>query len=153
VQWTGSERGQISGVAAAEWCGLQKLLEIRTVQGDTGIELALYPGKTVVAGAYRVMDPVKAESVPPAAGVALRWVTQTAVQGFQGDSGTVHLRRSNSGRFSGNVSAHARSVIDTQRVYIKGTFDDLTLERAGRGCTAPAARRAEDAEPRPTGVH
>jgi hypothetical protein len=133
AKWSGSDGGKISAPASAEWCAARRLLEIRAVQGDTGFALALYPRDTLVAGRYRVIDPLKAESLPPAAGVALRWFTQNAVKGFQGDTGTVFLDRSPSGELGGSVSAGARSVVDTQRVTVKGTFEGLTVRRSP-GC-------------------
>lgn len=137
AHWTGTEEGRISGPATAEWCSIRKLLEIRALQGDTGVALALYPTDTIVAGEYRVIDPPKAESLPPAAGVALRWLTQTAIRGFQGESGAVVLERSQSGTLSGHVVAGARSVTDTMRVVISGTFRNLTVRPQARGCAAP----------------
>jgi hypothetical protein len=80
------------------------------------------------------VDPLKAESLPPAAAVALRWFTQNAVKGFQGDAGTVILERSQSGVLGGNVAAGAHSVIDTQRVAVKGTFEGLPI-RSSSGCS------------------
>ena len=153
VQWTGSDRGQISGPATAEWCAPARLLEIRAIQGDTGVALALYPAETLAAGRYPVMDPVKAESLPPASGLALRWLTQTTVQGFQGDSGTVDLERSISGQISGQVRARARSVVDTQRVEVTGTFRDLTVRPGRNRCAAPSDQSEKHAEPGDTGVH
>jgi hypothetical protein len=165
VRWTGRDGGAISGPATARWCALRRVLEIRTVRGDTGIALALYPAKTLAIGRYLVVDPVKAESVPPAAGVAVRWLTRTVVQGFQGDSGRVDLSRSSSGQLSGRVSARARSVVDTQRIVLSGTFRDLTLHSDSLGCAPPenADSGDEDGEddgepsdpgvPGDTGVH
>lgn len=153
VRWSGSEQGKISGPATAEWCSPRRLLEIRTVQGDTGIALALYPGETITAGKYHVVHPAKAESLPPAAGVALRWLTQTTVQGFQGDSGVVDLDRSAAGLLSGRVRIRARSVVDTQRVSVTGTFEDLTVRAQARGCIAPEENSGEHAEHPDTGVH
>lgn len=135
VRWTGAGRGKIAGPATAKWCEPQGLLEIRTVQGDTGIALALYPAETIAAGKYPVIDPAKAESLPPAAGVALRWLTQTTVQGFQGDSGAIDLERSASGLLSGRVRIRARSVVDTQKVTVIGIFEDLPVGTDDRGCT------------------
>jgi hypothetical protein len=152
VGWKGRDAGSISGLATADWCDLRQVLEIRAVQGDTGIALALYPGKTLKPGVYRVLDPVKAESLPPAAGVALRWLGPNVIQGFQGDSGQVDLQRSSSGRLSGRVSARARSVVDTQRIVLTGTFRDLTVHQDSLGCAAPE-EPDEDAEPDDTGVH
>ncbi len=152
VRWVGSDRGKISGPATAVWCPPRRLLEIQAVQGDTGIALALYPGETIAAGQYRVVDPPKAESLPPAAGVALRWLTPAKVQGFQADSGVVDLERSAAGVLSGRVRIRARSVVDTQKVSVTGTFEGLTIRPEARGCVAPENNTGEDAEPSDTGV-
>jgi hypothetical protein len=159
VRWSGRNGGAISGPATARWCAIRRVLEIRTVRGDTGIALALYPTKSLAIGRYPVVDPVKAESVPPAAGVAVRWLTQTVVQGFQGDSGRVDLDRSSSGQLSGRVSARAHSVVDTQRIVLSGRFRDLTLRSDSLGCAPPENADGgdedgeADAEPGDTGVH
>jgi hypothetical protein len=152
VAWQGKEPGRISGKADAGWCSLRQVLEIQTVQGDTGIALALYPGKSLVPGAYRVLDPGKAESLPPAAGVAVRWLGKSVIQGFQGDSGRVDLERSGSGLLSGRVQAHAHSVVDTQRIVLTGTFRDVAVRPDSLGC-APPEPADEDADPADTGVH
>ncbi len=153
AQWAGSNPGKISGPATAEWCASRRLLQIRTIQGDSGIALALYPSDTIATGRYRVVDPVKAESLAPAAGVALRWLAQTSVQGFQGDSGVVDLKRSTAGLISGQIRVGARSVVDTQKVSVRGFFQDLTVRPDTRGCVAPIKQSGADAEPADTGVH
>ena len=152
AKWSGPDGGKISAPASAEWCPAKRILEIRAVQGDTGIAFALYPGDTLIAGRYRVADPLKAESLAPAAGIALRWFTQNAVKGFQGDTGTVFLDRSPSGELGGSVAAGARSVIDTQRVSIRGTFQGLTVHPSP-GCVPPGKGRRRDAQPSDTVVH
>ena len=100
--------------------------------------MAIYPAETLNAGVYRVVDPVRAESLPPAAAVALRWLTPKVVQGFRGESGTVRLQRSKIGQVSGEVKARARSVVDTQRVTITGSFHDLILQLQPPSCATPA---------------
>jgi hypothetical protein len=152
AKWSGTDGGKISAPASAEWCAARRLLEIRAVQGDTGIALALYPKDTLVAGRYRVMAPIKAESLPPAAGIGLRWFTQNAVKGFQGDTGTVFLDRSPSGELGGSVSAGARSVVDTQRVTVKATFEGLTV-RPSPWCTRSGTGPKRDAQAKDTVVH
>jgi hypothetical protein len=135
----------ISGPATAEWCGIRKLLEIRAIQGDTGLALALYPADTILAGHYLVIAPPKAESAPPAAAVALRWLTQAAIRGFQGESGSLVLDRSQSGTLSGRLAAGARSVSDTQRVVVTGTFRDLKVRPQTHGCSPePADSEGQD---------
>jgi len=153
VRWTGSERGRLAGRATAEWCPILRLLEIRAIRGDTGVALAIYPADTITPVQYRIIDPAKAESLPPAAGIALRWATQTAVKGFQGESGSVAVDRSPSGELSGRITATARSVTDTQRVTIDGSFRDLMIRRQTRGCARPSKHPDEDAEPSDTQLH
>ncbi len=152
VRWEGSVSGDLSGPASAGWCELHRVLEIRTVQGDTGIALALYPGKALAPGAYTVVDPARAESIPPAAAVAARWPTKTQVQGFRGDSGRVDLQRSSTGHLSGTVTARARSVIDTQRIRLTGTFRDLAVRADSLGCQPPDTL-PDDPEAADTGLH
>jgi hypothetical protein len=137
LRWNGPQAGSLSGPATAGWCAQRKVLQVRVIRGDTGVALAVYPGKALEAGVYRVVDPVKAESVPPAASVALRVLTQNLVQGFQGDTGRVKLDSSTSGRFSGSVTARARSVVDTQRISLSGTFVDLRVVPDTAGCSPP----------------
>jgi hypothetical protein len=153
VSWTGSERGRLSGRATAEWCSILRLLEITAIRGDTGIALAIYPADTIIPGKYRVIDPAKTESLPPTAGIALRWAAQTAIKGFQGESGSVVLERSRSGELSGRIDAAARSVTDTQRVAIDGSFRGLTIHPQARGCSQPLETFDEDAQPRDTQLH
>jgi hypothetical protein len=152
VGWQGRDPGRIAGSAAAGWCALRRVLEIHTVRGDTGIALALYPGKSLAPGVYRVLDPVKAESVPPAAAIAVRWLGKSVIQGFQSDSGRIDLQRSSSGLLSGRVSARARSVVDTQRIVLTGTFRDVLVRPDSLGCQ-PAEPPDDDADPDDTGVH
>jgi hypothetical protein len=143
LRWNGPQAGSLSGPATAGWCAHRKVLQVRAIRGDTGVALAVYPGKALEAGVYRVVDPMKAESVPPAASVALRVLTQNLVQGFQGDTGRVTLESSSAGRFSGSVSARARSVVDTQRISVSGTFRHLRVMPDTAGCS-PAEAPEED---------
>jgi hypothetical protein len=136
AHWTGSDTGKISVTARAEWCGRDRFLEIRAVRGDTGLALALFPRDTVVPGRYQVRALPLADS-RPAASVGLRLFAQTAIKGFQGDSGSVQLRRSTAGVFSGEIEARARSVSGIQRVHLTGTFHDLTILPQVRGCSPP----------------
>lgn len=148
--WAGADSGKISGAATAEWCGVRRLLEIRAVQGDTGLALALYPAETLAAGVYRVVDPAKADSVPPAAGVALRWLAQTTIQGLQGDSGTVVLERSGAGELSGVLTAKARSVVNGERVTVTGSFRNLVVRPHVRGCSMESPPPPADEDPEPS---
>jgi hypothetical protein len=149
AHWTGSDTGKISVTARAEWCGRDRFLEIRGVRGDTGLALALFPQDTIVPGRYQVRTLPVADSTRPAAGVGLRLFAQTAIKGFQGDSGSVQLRHSSPGVFSGEIEARARSVSGIQRVHLTGTFQDLTILPQVRGCSPPAPSRPSPKPARP----
>jgi hypothetical protein len=153
LTWSGKDQGKLSGAATAQWCEPRRFLEIHTVQGDTGAALALYPERALAAGSYPVVDPPKAESLPPAAGVAVRWLGPTVVQGFQGDSGSVILERSSTGLWSGRFGARARSVADTQRIRLTGSFRDLVVKPAASGCVDPDQESDVDPEPPDSSVH
>jgi hypothetical protein len=152
VQWSGGERGRLSGPATAEWCSVLRQLEIRGIQGDTGFAILIHPTDSIRSGQYSVAEPARPDSLPPAA-VALRWVELTSVKGFQGESGSVSLHRAPSGEWSGRVSAAARSVSDTQRLAIDGTFKDLVIGTQARGCSRPAEADDSGAEPPDTPLH
>jgi hypothetical protein len=153
VQWNGSRAGNLSGAAIAGWCAVRRLLEIRMVHGDTGIALVLYPAKELSAGEYPVVEPAKAESARPAAGLAVRWLTENTVQGFQSRSGRVNLERSGTGQLSGRLIARTRSVIDTQRLAITGSFRDLAIVQDTLGCSpSDTSISEEDPELDDTGV-
>jgi hypothetical protein len=153
VRWTGGEQGRLSGGATAEWCSILRMLEIRSVRGDTGFAIAVYPKDTLVARPYRVVDPARADSLRPAAAVVLRWAGQTSIKGFQGDSGSVVLDLAPSGELSGRVTAVARSVTDTQTVTIEGNLKGLRIRPQRRGCIARSEPSEADAQPSDTSLH
>lgn len=145
ADWTGADTGRIATRATAEWCDSLGLLEIRALQGDSGLALALYPGGPVRPDSYPVRPPDAADSAPPAGAVALRWFAETAIKGFQGDSGAIVLERAG-GRIAGRFHAALQSVNDPMRLDVRGTFRDLPVVPAARGCVSPAtAARADSA--------
>ena len=86
------------------------------------------------------MEPSRADSSPPSASVALRLFAQTTVDGFQGDSGAVILKRAARGPLSGSVSARARSVLNGKQIRLSGRFDPWpwSLRYAGASPRGPA---------------
>jgi 4-hydroxy-3-methylbut-2-en-1-yl diphosphate reductase len=134
AQWTGADTGQVEGRPTAEWCDSLRLLQIQLVRGDTGIALALYPGDSMVGGTYRVHPPSRADSMPPASAVALRWFASTAIRGFQGDSGSVVVERDRSGLLSGKFDVRAKSANDARRIRLRGAFHGLLPRAATAGC-------------------
>ena len=135
AEWTGSDTGRIIAPVRAEWCDSLRMLEIRAIRGDSGLALAVYPTGPVRPDSYPVLPPARADSAPPSAAVVLRWFAETAIKGFQGDSGSVVLERADD-RVSGFVEATLRSVNDGMRLDLRGTFRDVPVRPAERGCVS-----------------
>ena len=139
TRWTGSDTAEFAAAAVAERCDSLNLLEIRAVAGDTGVALAVYRKDTILAGDYPIRHPDVADTTPPSAAVALRWLEQTAIRGFRSDSGTLTLSRAENGALSGSFTAAVRDVSDTGRLAVTGSFEHLRVRPATRGCAPRAA--------------
>jgi hypothetical protein len=144
AQWAGADSGKISAQATAEWCAERLLLEVRAIQGDTGLAMALYPVDSIESDSYPVVDPTRADSVRPSASLGLRLFSQTAVKGYRGDSGAVLLVRSSSGRLSGKVTARVRGVPNGEEVRLSGNFDRVAMLPQERGCVAESPDSSAD---------
>ncbi|MFL5493668.1 MAG: hypothetical protein ACJ8DC_04700 [Gemmatimonadales bacterium] len=135
ARWTGTDSGRIDSPASAEWCDTLGLLEIRALEGDTGMGVAIYPKGALQAGRYRVVRPEAADTSRPAAAVALRWFAETSIRGFKAESGAVVLEQSAPGKYSGRIEAFTKSVTDNAgRVTVRGTLQELTVRPARSGC-------------------
>lgn len=148
AEWTGAANAKIAGGATAEWCDSLSLVQIQTLSGDTGIALAIYPVKQFEAGRFPVVPPARGDSVRPAAAVALRWLAETSIRGFQGDSGQVVVEQAGPGLYAGTFEAQAHSVTDTAHLTIRGSFRGLIARPALRGC-APLRQSSDSG----AGVH
>ena len=139
VRWTGADTAAFGATATAERCDTLHLIEIRAISGDTGLGLALYDSGVVRPGSYPIRPPAAAgrAAVAPAAALAVRWFSRTAVQGFQGDSGQVTLRRAANGDLSGTFAAKARAINTKAHLDLTGSFDGLRVTPAERGCVPP----------------
>ena len=137
VRWSGADTAAFGASATAERCDTLHLIEIRAISGDTGLGLALYDSGFVRPGSYPIRPPAAADSAAPAAALAVRWFSRTAVQGFQGDSGQVTLRRAANGDLSGTFTAKARAINTKGHLDLTGSFDGLRVTRAERGCVPP----------------
>jgi hypothetical protein len=146
VRWTGADTAAFGASATAERCDTLHLIEIRAISGDTGVGLALYDSGTVQPGSYPIRPPAAADSAAPAAALAVRWFSRTAVQGFQGDSGHLSLRRAANGELSGTFTAKAHAINTSGRLELSGSFGGLRVKPAARGCVPP--RRGSTASPR-----
>jgi hypothetical protein len=150
ADWSGSDTGRLVTHATAEWCDSLRMLEVRAVKGDTGLALALFPVDSVRPDSYPAVPGARADSVRPSSAVALRWFAETAIKGFQGESGEVIVEASDSQRVWGRFEARLRSITEGGRLEVKGSFFDVPIVAAKRGCvgreSAAAAEAAESAD-------
>jgi hypothetical protein len=171
VEWTGADTGKLSAPAVAEWCDGLKVLELRAIQGDTGIALVFYPsgsrtradsvprrtdsaarpdsmapGDSVTPGSYPVIAPERADSSRPAAALALRWFAETSIRGFRGDSGTVVVEATGPGTSAGRFSAYLRSATEGSRLMVTGSFKGLSVTPALQGCVGPRPPEPDEPE-------
>ena len=150
VRWTGSDSGAFAAPAEARWCAERRRLELRAIRGDTGVGLAVFPKDSLAPGSYRVVQPTRFDTTPPRAGVAVRWFGRIAIRGFQGISGTVALDSASRGLVSGRVDTRARSVTDTTKLNVAGTFRGVPVRPAPPGCGDSAAAVSRDSAARDT---
>jgi hypothetical protein len=136
----------------AEWCAERRMLEIRGIAGDTGLAVVLYPVDTVDADTYRVVQPEGADTLAPAAAIALRLFSTSAIQGYQGDSGTVALDYEKNGELSGVIHTRARSVVNGQLLTLTGKVRDLTVVPQKRGCGPTESADSADTNAELSGV-
>jgi hypothetical protein len=141
VRWAGAtiDSANVTTPASAEWCDSLKMVQIQGLRGDTGIAIALYPVRGFGAGRFPVVVPARADSAPPTAAVAVRWFAETAVRGFQGDSGAVIVQQDRPGVYSGRFELVAHSVTDPAHITIRGSFRGLTVRPGGRNCVSRPA--------------
>jgi hypothetical protein len=137
VRWTGADTAAIAAPATAEWCDSLGMLEVRAAAADTGVALAIYPRGAIAEGTYLVRPPEAARAAAPSAAIALRWYSRTAVQGFQGVSGELSLRRGADGTLAGSFSAKAKAAAGGTGLTLTGSFEGLRQQPAVRGCYAP----------------
>ena len=137
VRWTGADTAAFDAAATAERCDTLHVVVIRAISGDTGVGLALYDSGTLRSGTYPIRPPEKADSAVPAAALGLRWFAKTAVQGFQGTSGQLSLRRESDGTLAGTFSAKATAITGRGGLTVAGSFEGLREHPAPRGCYAP----------------
>jgi hypothetical protein len=142
ASWTGSDTARIATHATAEWCDSLRVLEIRAIKGDTGIALAIFPVDSIKPDSYPAMLPLRADSLRSAAAIALRWFAETAIMGFQSESGGVVVEATDSQRVWGRFEARMRSVTEGSRLVVRGSFFDVPVVAAARGCMK---RRPPDA--------
>jgi hypothetical protein len=131
-----TDSGRLAAPAAAEWCAAGKFVEIVAIQGDTGLAIELATGDTIRPGEYPIAE-TPGDSARDTAAVALRWPRETSIRGFQGDKGTLVLRRDADASLSGKVDATGRlKGAGRPRLTLTATFQGLSVRAAATTCAS-----------------
>lgn len=134
IQWTGASHAAFRAPATARWCEAERILEIIATRNDTAVGVMVEVADSLRAAPYPVMPPRPAPTQRPNAGVALRWLAEFDLRGYEGQSGEVTLTsggiRSTSGRFTALLKAQAGN--DTVRM--TGSFSRLGVATARPPC-------------------
>jgi hypothetical protein len=146
--------------ATGEWCDSLRMLQVRAILGDTGMAIAFYPGARIEPGEYPLKPPDRADTARPrAAAIAARWLSATAVQGFQGESGAVTLTRAADGTLGGRFHGTGHGVPIALRLSIAGSFEGVRPAPAPASCggtpkadTARGTERDGEADDSGSGV-
>lgn len=142
VEWAGVVRGKLVAVAAGTWCQADSLLEISAIRGDSGFGIALIEPDSVRPGQH----PVVAPSVPvpwrPMALAALRWVTDTAVKGFEANSGNVVITAVVNREVSGTINVRLKQTDTNDTVRLTGRFTKVPWTSAVGSCGRANRNRA-----------
>ena len=119
ASWAGSDTGKIAARATAAWCPVAKRLEITAVQGDVGFGLVVYPVDQPDTGEYPAFDPgIDSVHRPGSAGAA-RLFTEQRIEGYQSDSGSVTVSRSERA-LSARFGFRMRSLEGADTIFAEG---------------------------------
>jgi hypothetical protein len=125
------------GHATALWCPDTRFAELLGLQGDTGVAIAIRGVDSLAPGQYPAVLPDSADSGSASATVALRFLSRTAVSGYQSDSGTVTLERDSAGRLGARFQVRARVLGAAARIRLQGAASAVGTVRGGPECTTP----------------
>ena len=137
AHWTGADSGSMRGRATALWCPDNRFAELLGLQGDTGVAIAIRGVDSLAPGQYPAVLPDSADSGSASATVALRFLSRTAVSGYQSDSGTVTLERDSAGRLGARFQVRARVLGAAASIRLQGTANVGGTVRGGPECTTP----------------
>jgi hypothetical protein len=135
ANWTGGDKGRMSGHATALWCGAGKTAQLTAIQGDTGLGFLIHATDSLVAGRYPIVDAASARARAPSAALGLRLIAQAAVVGYQGRSGTLTLEQVGGARISGRFDAKAiPAAMSAGSISVNGRFLDVAVAPGGPEC-------------------
>lgn len=134
VTWAGVTAGSLSAPATASWCAPDSLLEVVAVRGDTGVGFSLLVEDTVRVAQYPVLSGAMAVDWRPLAMAALRWASDTALHGFEGNDGKVEVTGASEGTVAGTLDLMLRVNDGTDTLRMTGEFRNVPIRPATGAC-------------------
>ncbi len=134
VQWDGFVRGSLTAPATGSWCPTDSLLEVLAVRGDSGFGFALAVTDSVRVAKHSAVAPSVVVSWRPIAVAGLRWVTDTAVRGYEAQSGTIDVTAVTAGRVTGTIDLRLKQMETIDTIRLRGSFNQISVTPALGRC-------------------
>lgn len=134
VEWRGAFRGQAELPAQLAWCPITRLGTLEAISNDTGVLISLRERDSLSTGIHPVLSPDLGGTLPlPAAAAALRWVRDTVILGFRGQSGAVDVERVGT-TASGSFDIFMQRAMRGDTLRVRGNFRDVPVVASAVGC-------------------
>ena len=147
AKWAGSDSGKLNAEARATWCAPGRLLEVIGVDSDAGMGLAIYPSDSLSDGEFPVTDPRHDSLSRPRTAVGIRWVTETQIKGYQGDSGGLKLSW-RGGKLDGTLDAKLHAAATPETIRVTASFHGVPVVTDSTRChTASGTAAPHDSAP------
>ncbi|MFN0177884.1 MAG: hypothetical protein ACKVZ0_03725 [Gemmatimonadales bacterium] len=127
VEWKGAVNRTFTAPAEGRWCARDRLLEIVASQADTGVGLALAMLDSLRPGQHPVVSSAVPVDWRPMALAAVRWVNDTAVRGFEGNSGGVVVTTVGPDGVSGTIDLRLKHHNTPDTIRMTGRFSSVPV--------------------------
>lgn len=134
VTWAGASKGRFAAAATGAWCARDSLVEILAVAGDTGFGFTLITPGTVKTGQYPVLAAAVGADWRPMGLVSLRLASDTALKGYEGNSGQLEVTQGSATLVSGTISVRLKQTDANDTLRLTGSFDRIAIAPAQGGC-------------------
>jgi hypothetical protein len=134
VSWVGAASGHFAARATGAWCPLDSLVEILAVSNDTGVGVTLITSGSVAAVQYPVISSVVGADWRPMGLASLRIASDTALKGYEANSGLVQVTKGDASLVSGTVDVRLRQSEGNDTLRMSGSFDRVPIKPAVGPC-------------------
>jgi len=127
-------KGGFIASARASWCSQDSLLEILAVRGDSGFGFALAVADSVRPVQHPAFPPSALVATRPLALAALRWVSDTAVRGFEVSAGNITVTEVTASGVSGTIDLQLKRIEAADTIRLTGKFTRIGIAAAEGAC-------------------